>query len=146
MTFRVLVTGGKGLVGKALAARLLAQGFAVRVSTRQKHTTTDLHSECALTTDLSATTDWFPALQAIDTVVHCAARVHVMHDTEGDPLAAFRVVNVDGTLNLARQAAAGGGKTFCVCELSQGQRRVDAPGAAVHGRRCACATGCLWCF
>lgn len=45
-------------------------------------------------------------------MVHSAARVHVMHDTEADPLAAFRAVNVEGTLNLARQAAAAGVKRF----------------------------------
>jgi nucleoside-diphosphate-sugar epimerase len=35
-----------------------------------------------------------------------------MHDTEADPLTAFHAVNVDGTLNLARQAAAAGVKRF----------------------------------
>jgi nucleoside-diphosphate-sugar epimerase len=35
-----------------------------------------------------------------------------MRDTEADPLTAFRTVNVDGTLNLARQAAALGLKRF----------------------------------
>jgi nucleoside-diphosphate-sugar epimerase len=35
-----------------------------------------------------------------------------MHDTEADPLTAFRAVNVAGTLNLARQAAAAGVKRF----------------------------------
>ena len=35
-----------------------------------------------------------------------------MHDTEVDPLAAFRAVNVDGTLNLARHAVQAGVKRF----------------------------------
>jgi len=56
--------------------------------------------------------DWGKVLFGITTVVHLAARVHVMHDTEADPLMAFRVVNVEGTLNLARQAAAAGVKRF----------------------------------
>src|SRR5690606_37005531 len=45
-------------------------------------------------------------------LIHCAARVHVMNDQSADPLAAFRKTNVDGTLNLARQAAASGVKRF----------------------------------
>ncbi|AZD30984.1 UDP-glucose 4-epimerase [Pseudomonas chlororaphis] len=45
-------------------------------------------------------------------VIHVAARVHVMHDTLTDPLAAFREVNVEGTLNLARQAVEAGVKRF----------------------------------
>lgn len=112
MTRRVLVTGGQGLVGRTLAARLLAEGLTVRVSTRQRPTSTSLRLEYVQTTDLSSTTDWSPALQMIDTVVHCAARVHVMHDTEADPLTAFRAVNVDGTLNLARLAEVAGVKRF----------------------------------
>ena len=35
-----------------------------------------------------------------------------MHDTAADPVTAFRALNVDGTLNLARQAAATGIKRF----------------------------------
>lgn len=112
MTSRVLVTGGRGLVGKALAARLLAQRFAVRLSSRQKCASTDHRLEWVQTADLNAATNWLSALQTIDTVIHCAARVHVMHDADADPLAAFRAVNVDGSLNLARQAAAAGVKRF----------------------------------
>jgi nucleoside-diphosphate-sugar epimerase len=61
---------------------------------------------------LHPSTDWSIALEGVAVVVHSAARVHVMHDTEADPLAAFRAVNVEGTLNLARQAAAAGVKRF----------------------------------
>ena len=112
MTPRVLVTGGQGLVGNALAFRILDQGLKVRVSTRQKLAPIDLRLQCVRTTDLSSSTNWLTALQRIDVVVHCAARVHVMHDTEVDPLAAFRAVNVAGTLELARQAVAVGVKRF----------------------------------
>ena len=114
MTPRVFVTGGQGLVGKALASRLLADGRAVRVSTRQRPTNTSHRFERVQTTDLSSTTNWLHLLLMMDTVVHCAARVHIMQDTEADPIMAFRVVNVEGTLNLARQAAAAGVKRF-VC-------------------------------
>jgi nucleoside-diphosphate-sugar epimerase len=41
----------------------------------------------------------------VEQVVHLAARVHVMNDKCLDPLNDFRRVNVDGTANLARQAA-----------------------------------------
>ena len=132
MTPRVLVTGGQGLVGKALAARALTEGFKVRVSTRQKPTTTDRSLEYAQTTDLSSTTDWSPALEAIDTVVHCAARVHVMRDTVADPLTAFRAVNVQGTLNLARQAAAAGVKRFVFISSVKVNGESTEPGRAFN--------------
>jgi nucleoside-diphosphate-sugar epimerase len=68
--------------------------------------------ESALTEDLAAEGDWKAALDGVDAVVHCAARVHVMRDTSADPLAEFRRVNVLGTLNLARQAAEAGVRRF----------------------------------
>jgi UDP-glucose 4-epimerase len=61
---------------------------------------------------MEPTSDWTAALDGIDTVVHLAARVHVMRDTATDPLGAFRRINVDGTMNLARQAAAAGVRRF----------------------------------
>jgi UDP-glucose 4-epimerase len=112
MTQRVLITGGQGFVGKALADGALTQGLTVRVSSRRKFTTTDRRLEHSQTGDLDPTTDWLDALQRVDTVVHCAARAHVMNDTVSDPLSAFRTVNVEGTLNLARQAAAAGVRRF----------------------------------
>jgi nucleoside-diphosphate-sugar epimerase len=62
--------------------------------------------------DLLPATDWSAALQDVDKLVHCAARVHVMQDDSTDPLRAYRLVNVECTLNLARQAAASGVRRF----------------------------------
>jgi nucleoside-diphosphate-sugar epimerase len=61
---------------------------------------------------LSSDTDWTNALRNVKQVVHLAARVHIMNDTSSDPLAEFRRVNVEGTANLARQAAAAGVQRF----------------------------------
>lgn len=75
-------------------------------------------------------TDWKMALSGIDTVVHCAARVHVMHDTEANPLSVFRTVNVQGTLNLARQAAAAGVKRFVFISSIKVNGESTQPGQA----------------
>ena len=53
-------------------------------------------------------------LQGVGVAIHCAARVHVMNDNVCDPLAEFRKVNVEGTLNLARQVAHIRCATLCV--------------------------------
>ncbi|GHD53890.1 hypothetical protein GCM10008110_27940 [Marinobacter persicus] len=45
-------------------------------------------------------------------VAHTAARAHIMKDEVPDPLAEYRKVNVEGTLNLARQAAEAGVSRF----------------------------------
>lgn len=112
MTQRLLVTGGQGFVGKALAVSALGAGFSVRVTSRQKLTLSSKHFEFAQVGDLGAMTDWFAALQGVDAVVHCAGRAHMLTDLAADPLAAFRTVNVEGALNLARQVVKAGVKRF----------------------------------
>lgn len=56
--------------------------------------------------DLGPETDWWQPVSGVDVVIHTAARVHMMHEPAADLLAEYRRVNVQGTLNLARQAAA----------------------------------------
>jgi nucleoside-diphosphate-sugar epimerase len=60
--------------------------------------------------EINSTTDWDSALRGVDVVIHLAARVHVMHDDAANPLDEFRKVNVAGTEQLARSAAASGVK------------------------------------
>lgn len=110
----ILITGATGFVGKALLQRLLAADESRRlvVAVRRGGRLWPEQVLPIVTGDLHPSTDWSIALEGVAVVVHSAARVHVMHDTEADPLTAFRAVNVDGTLNLARQAAAAGVKRF----------------------------------
>jgi lipopolysaccharide/colanic/teichoic acid biosynthesis glycosyltransferase/nucleoside-diphosphate-sugar epimerase len=68
--------------------------------------------ESAIVGAIDGETDWTDALICVDVVTHLAARVHMMKDKAADPLAVFRTINVDGTLNLARQAAAAMVKRF----------------------------------
>ena len=130
MTPHTLITGGLGLVGKALTTRLLAEECTVRVSTRQNCLSNEPHLTYIHTADLSSATDWSTALECIDSVIHCAARVHVMHETEINPLVVFRAVNVDGTLNLARQAAAAGVKRFIFISSIKVNGECTQPGRA----------------
>jgi nucleoside-diphosphate-sugar epimerase len=62
--------------------------------------------------EVDGLTAWADLLLGQDVVIHTAARAHVMEDEVADALAEYRRVNVDGTLNLARQAAAAGVKRF----------------------------------
>jgi nucleoside-diphosphate-sugar epimerase len=106
----VLVTGAEGFLGGALMAELPQRVYSVVGSVRRvtDKSATNVVSSGAI----AAETDWYGTLADKDVVIHCAARVHVMDDREGEPLKAFREVNVAGTLNLARQAAAAGIKRF----------------------------------
>jgi nucleoside-diphosphate-sugar epimerase len=108
-----LVTGATGFVGTALVKRLRDAGrFVVRVAVRLEASSLPLEVEHVLIGDLTTVTVWPSALAGVGAVVHLAARVHVMRDSAIDPLVEFRRVNVEGTLNLARQAAAAGVRRF----------------------------------
>jgi nucleoside-diphosphate-sugar epimerase len=105
---RVLLTGASGFIGQALFRRLCSDGHLVTALSRDS--LTNLGELCAHQVRVNEQTR--SLLADKDCVVHLAARVHVMHEITTDPLAEFRRVNVQGTLNLARQAAAAGVRRF----------------------------------
>jgi nucleoside-diphosphate-sugar epimerase len=109
---RILLTGSSGFVGSALAAALLREGESLVCPVRRSAPADNERICYPVTGDFTTATDWRPYLDADGIVIHCAARVHVMNDTASDPLAAFRNINVDATLHLARQAAACGVRQF----------------------------------
>lgn len=110
---RVLLTGASGFVGAAVQAHLLDDPqFAVRSVYRRLPQQAPSRLEVCQVSGLEPDTDWQAPLEGVDVVIHCAARVHVMNESEADPLAAFRRANVQGTLRLAEQAAQAGVRRF----------------------------------
>ena len=110
---RVLLTGASGFVGAAVQTQLLGDlQYVVRSVYRQVPPQSAQRLQVCQMPGLEPDTDWLELLQGIDVVVHCAARVHVMNERDADPLAAFRRVNVRGTLRLAEQAAQCGVRRF----------------------------------
>ncbi|NMM20422.1 MAG: SDR family oxidoreductase [Rhodoferax sp.] len=107
-----LLTGSSGFVGAALLQCLRGGGCDVIPLIRTPDARPSGSVSAVSVGEIAGTTNFAAALVGITTVVHLAARVHVMHDTDVDPLVAFRAVNVDGTLNLARQAAVAGVRRF----------------------------------
>src|SRR4051812_4780491 len=95
-TGAVLVTGANGFVGEALCEQLRERGYAIKRAVRLAD-----RADSISIGDIASSTDWTSALQNCRTVVHLAARVHIMQDTTSDSLAAFRKVNTAGTLALA---------------------------------------------
>jgi nucleoside-diphosphate-sugar epimerase len=111
---RVAVSGANGFVGRALVSALARAGWEVRPVVRILGGNDVIAGgdQRVAVGDIGFETDWSAALRCADTVIHLAARVHVMRDAAAAPLAAYRDVNTNGTLNLASQAAASGVKRF----------------------------------
>lgn len=108
----VLVTGANGFVGCAVCAELVRRGYKVRGAVRSISRTSGLTCELVEVGEINSTTDWSGMLDGVDVVIHLAARAHVMNDNASDPLDAFRKINVEGTLNFARQASEVGVRRF----------------------------------
>ncbi len=108
---QVLITGANGFVGRALCVKASAYPLFIKGAVRSAQSlATDVDSVQIGAID--GNTDWGNALHGINIVVHLAARVHIMNDHSADPLAEFRTINVDGTLNLAKQAVTAGVQRF----------------------------------
>lgn len=94
------VTGAGGFVGRRISDDFSRRNYIVIGVSR-----TSTASSVRVVGDLGAQTDWSRALDGVEVVIHCAARVHVMHEHATDPLPLYRAVNVAGTRRLAEQAA-----------------------------------------
>jgi len=109
----VLITGANGFIGSVLCSRLVAEKWNVSGTVRSAENYSSVQGvKSVIIGDIDTATDWNAALQGIDTVVHLAARVHVMKDSSAEPLQAYREVNVYGTERLALQAADAGVNRF----------------------------------
>jgi UDP-glucose 4-epimerase len=106
----ILVTGATGFVGQHLCREIIARGYSLTCTTRQSYQLEN--ATCIQIGEMHGQTDWHEALKNQDIVIHCAARVHVMNETANDPLEAFRKVNVEGTMALAKQAEQAGARQF----------------------------------
>jgi nucleoside-diphosphate-sugar epimerase len=129
---RVVVTGATGFVGREVLRQLLSGGHEVVAIVRSVReelgaarvaVVPNLRDEAALRT----------VMAGADSVIHLAARVHVMRERTADPLAEFRAVNVDGTRALRDAAIAAGLRRFTYIssikvhgEMSQGRLHAEA--------------------
>jgi nucleoside-diphosphate-sugar epimerase len=102
------VTGGTGFLGSALLAALADK----EVKCLGRKAPLGLVERNFYQGTINAESDFSSFLCNIDILIHCAARVHMMNEQSVNPLAAFREVNTNGTLNLAQQAADAGVKRF----------------------------------
>lgn len=107
------MTGATGFVGSRLVSELIARGsHQVRYATRKLSSVVPGGVEQVHVPDISDETSWTAALSGIDVVVHLAAKVHDLNAAGAKSLAAYRAINTEGSLSLARQATAAGVKNL----------------------------------
>jgi len=123
----VLVTGASGFVGGHLLKRLAYRKEGEATGT-VRAASSAIEAGMVAVGEIDQDTDWSAALKNPQVVVHTAARAHIMNDQSAEPLAAFREVNVAGTLNLARQAAAAGVRRFVFISSIKVNGEQTAPG------------------
>jgi nucleoside-diphosphate-sugar epimerase len=107
----ILLTGASGFLGSCLSNFLNKNDqFDLTCAIRRSRPTGGGMDVLIDSFDVSP--EWASALAGKDIVIHAAARAHIMKDEVLNSLAEYRKVNVEGTLNLAQQAAAAGVKRF----------------------------------
>lgn len=94
------MTGAEGFVGRQLCEFLVSKNIPILRGVRRK-----TYCEDSINMNFDdAELDFCETLNECSTVIHLAARVHVLREISSDPLYAFRETNVSGTIKLAIQA------------------------------------------
>lgn len=129
----VLVTGATGFIGRALVRHLTALNpGAVRSVVRGREGENAPAGQSVAVGNLTHQTDWSQALQAIDVVVHVAARTQVLSGNPQQVLDEFREVNVAATLALATQALAAGVRRFVFISSVKVLGESSSPGGVLQ--------------
>ena len=107
---RILITGSGGFVGQHLVPRLAADGHALTLAVRSSPSAQKPTQRIRTVAigGISGRTDWMPALEGCDVVVHLAAQTPARGVSENT----YFSVNADGTARLCEQAAQAGVSRF----------------------------------
>ena len=112
---KICVTGATGFIGSKLSLKLSQLSYDVLAPVRNLSS-----NSLSLNQNLKyikvekegSSLNYSKILKQVDTVIHCAARTHVVKEVEKSPQIAYQKINVEETLNLATQAASFGVKRF----------------------------------
>lgn len=96
---KVLITGATGFVGTALTKQVSSLYDTIAL-VRSQNNVLSANIQQLVTSNI------FEAdlPDNIDIIIHLAGRAHILNEHTTDPLSEFRKVNVEGSLQLARQA------------------------------------------
>ena len=133
MRLTTLVTGANGFIGRHLCGHLARSGRDVVAVVRPGAAPAPSPERPARIVPLpllGAEREWLKLLAEVDSVIHLAARVHVMRETAEDPLAAFRRVNVEATAQLAALARRAGVRRLVYLSSIKVNGEATGPGCA----------------
>lgn len=105
----ILITGATGFIGKNLLAKLKNDEISIALRNTRSNLS---HVKTIVVGDIDNNTNWQPALENIDVVIHLAARAHILKETIDNPETEFDKVNTQGTINLVKQCIEAGVKHF----------------------------------
>lgn len=131
MSKKILVTGATGFLGGGFVKRFSTlPETLVLAPIRNLNGKLPDSVEKTHISNIDQSTEWTQSLAGVSVVVHSAARVHVMHEDPVQSLEKFRATNVEGTLNLARQAIQAGVKRFIFISSIKVNGEATVPGSA----------------
>lgn len=125
---KILVTGGTGFIGHALLERLASRSDVRLLAWIRRIDALLPVGVVPVSVSHARTFAAGGKADELDTVIHCAARVHVMAEKVRDPLAEFRKTNVDLTLELARSAVESGARRFIFLSSVKVNGEATVPG------------------
>jgi nucleoside-diphosphate-sugar epimerase len=111
---RILITGATGFIGSHLLPFFNQQDWQIVTASRSYDISNKLLNNITQVPigEIDGNTNWQNAIKGIDTVIHLAARAHILQDKSPNPEADFFKVNTEGTANLVKQSIAEGVKHF----------------------------------
>ncbi len=110
---KILLTGASGFIGKSIYNKTYLKNYFIRCIWRelnfQPPTTSSKLEHLAIGT-INEKTNWTEFLNDIDCIIHCAAKAHVLNNSQSNSIESYRNINVEATKNLALQASKSGVK------------------------------------
>ena len=108
---KIALTGASGFIGSAIIDTLRSSDIELLPLVRKKLSSYESLKTAEI--DLEDLPSFnAEALEGCDSLVHTAARAHIMKDESLNPLVEYRRINRDATLELAKIAASAGVKRF----------------------------------
>jgi len=115
---KILLTGASGFLGKGIIRyfETKPEHQLYMVFRKNNLGSNERHFSVG---NINGSTDFSTALSGKDVVIHTAGRAHIMNDKSTSPLSVYREVNVEGTMNLARQSIKAGIRRFIFISSSK---------------------------